>query len=133
MSQSTDSHHVLMACLGSSLFWRLFDSDCIMSAGSKSGQPWCSCGRTLLANMSPHLRENWKILEFTCWSWTSENQAYWHSACVGHAFQRSLLLPALAPVGIPPMTSRTLLPKAWGPVKTPPHLGQAVPRALLIM
>ena len=66
------------ACLGSSLFWRLFASGCTMATGSKSGQPWCSCGRTLLANLSPSLRENWKIWEFTCWSWTSENQAYWH-------------------------------------------------------
>jgi hypothetical protein len=26
----------------------------------------------------PQLYRNWKIWEFICWSWTSENQAYWH-------------------------------------------------------
>jgi hypothetical protein len=64
--------------LGSSLFRHLFACGYKMSSGSKSGQPWCSCGRTLLAKASPTLRENWKIWEFICWSWISENQAYWH-------------------------------------------------------
>jgi len=49
-----------------------------MASGNKSGQPLCSCGGTLLAKATPTLRENWKIWEFICWSWTSENQAYWH-------------------------------------------------------
>ena len=49
-----------------------------MASANKSGQPLCSCGATLLAKATPTLRENWKIWEFICWSWTTENQAYWH-------------------------------------------------------
>jgi hypothetical protein len=47
---------------------RLFDSGCTLSSGRKSGQPWCSCGRTLLAKASPTLRGHRKTWELACWS-----------------------------------------------------------------
>ena len=49
-----------MACWGSSFFCHLLACGCAMTSGCESGQPWCSCGCTLLAKGSQTLRENLK-------------------------------------------------------------------------
>ena len=48
----------------------------LIMASGRSGKPWCPCGKTQLADLTPAARMRWAEAEGVSWSMYSERQAY---------------------------------------------------------